>query len=479
MNPSPETLDNNPAPAVYSPWHHHWLGKSGWQPNQLMASRPWLQATGVLALLVFAFFGISLDSVPEKAAILANLCGLAMLAIYGKPVDGVSLRRSAIVWLALTAIGIALVSWIASRLWHPQWAESSFKVHRLTAWFAMIPVAVILGGQSRNAHILWAVALAGLLLSPWISGGGLEEWQQGFAGSRIDFGLHNAQHTAMLFATAALGLLAFAPAILRRRKYAWLVRLGWFLALAISISAVILTQTRGVWAGFLAALLVLLGASAVALNKHFKRHRGYFATAIAAAGCAALLAGYLSLGDIVTHRLEAEQETLELMQEGDLEKVPFSSTGIRLHTWVEATHWIARHPIVGWGGNGRSLIFEHSENLPPEIKQRFGHLHNSYLDLLVSFGLLGLLLLAAMAYWFASRCIRYYRAGLLSGSNLTFAFSFAVLFAIINCFESYLFFDSGRLLLAIVGGGLLTQLWAAKRQLAAAASGARCAPNTD
>ncbi|WP_226668122.1 O-antigen ligase family protein [Microbulbifer aggregans] len=469
MNPGPEALTTaKPASAVQK--QYFLPGLSQWQPNRLLQARPWLQVTGIGALLVFGFFGISLDSIPEKAATLANLCGLIMLAKYGKPVDGVSLRRSAVVWLAIAAIGVALVSWVASWILHPQWAESSFKVHRLTAWFAMIPVAVILGGQARNAHILWIVALAGLLFSPWISGGGLQEWQQGFAGQRIDFGLHNAQHTAMLFGTAALGLLAFAPAILRNRKYAWGLRLGWLLALAISVTVVILTQTRGVWAGFLAALPILIVASGVNLSRHFKRLRRYLAIGIAATACSTILIGYLSLGDIVSQRLEAEQETLALVQQGDLEKIPYTSSGIRLHTWAEATLWIARHPLVGWGGNGRSLIFEHSTALPQEIKQRFGHLHNSYLDLLVSFGLLGGLLLAAMAYWIISRCIRYYRRGLVSGGDLTFALSFGVFFAIINCFESYLFFDSGRLLLAIIGGGLLTQLWAAKRQQAADAA---------
>ncbi|HEY8567776.1 O-antigen ligase family protein [Microbulbifer sp.] len=440
---------------------------SWWRPNTLMQPRPWLQFSGVLALMVYGFFGIALDSVPDKAAQLANLCGLVILAIYARPVDGVSLRRSGIVWLAVAAIAVSLISWIASWILQPQWAESSFKVHRLANWFAMIPVAVLLGGQARNAYLLWGLALLGLLLSPWISGGGLAEWQAGFAGERVDFGLHNAQHTAMLFGTGALGLLSFAPSILRNRRGCWLYRATWLLALTICITAVILTQTRGVWSGLLLALLVTMCAAVITLNKYFQSHRRYITAAVVAVCSASVLVGYLSLGDIVDHRLEDERNTFTLLQQGDLDKVPYTSVGIRLHTWAEALNWIAQRPIVGWGGNGRSLIFDYSTNLPDEIKQQFGHLHNSYLDLLVNFGLLGLLLLGALVYWLLSRCLRFYRAGLLSGSNLVFALSFAVFFGIINLFESYLFFESGRLLLALVGGGLLTQLWAAKRRQAA------------
>jgi len=443
----------------------HW-----WQPNQLLQSRRWLPVLGIPALLIYAFFGISLDSVPDKAAQLAFLCGLLMLAIYGRPVDGVSLRRSGILWLALAAILVALVSWGCSWLTHPEWAESSFKVHRLTNWFAMIPVAILLGGQARNAYTLWALALCGLLLSPWISGNGWQEWQQGLTGMRIDFGLHNAQHTAMLFGTGALGLLAFAPGILRNRRGCWVWRAGWLLALATCITALLLTQTRAGWVGMLAALVVIACAGIVALRQHFHSHRRYIAAATVAACSAATLAGYLSLGEIVSHRLHEEQQTIDLVQQGEIEKIPFNSAGIRIHTWAEALEWIAQRPLVGWGGNGRSLIFDHSQNLPDDIKQRFGHLHNSYLDLLVNFGLIGLLLLGALVYWLLNRTLRYYRTGRISGSNLVFGLSFAVFFGVINLFESYLFYDSGRYVLALIGGGLLTQLWAAKRQQAQGAT---------
>lgn len=440
---------------------------AAWQANALMPPKPWLQIAGALSLVVYAFFGISLDWLSEKAALLANLCGLAMLAFYGGPVRGYSLRKSTIVWLALAAIAVAFVSWCASWLYHPEWAESSFKVHRISVWFAMIPVAAILGGRLRNVYLLWGMALLGLLLSPWISGGGFAEWQRGLAGQRIDFGLHNAQHTAMLFGTAALGLLAFSTRLLSAPHCSWPCRLAWLAALAICITAVIASQTRGVWAGFTVALLVLMVAAVSVLRKRYRWRRRMIATGAIATVVGALAVGYLSLGDIVVERLNAEHQTLQLVQQGNLEGVPYTSAGIRLHTWNEALHWFAQRPLVGWGGNGRSLIFDHSSNLPEDIKQHFGHLHNSYLDLLVNFGVLGLLLLAALAYWMLSRCLRYYRAGLLPGSSLVFCLALAVFFAVINLFESYLFYHSGHLVMAIVGGGLLTQIWAARRAMAA------------
>lgn len=440
-----------------------------WQANGLIQPKPWLQVTGVLALLVYAFFGIAHDAIPEKASLLTNLFGLIMLACYGGAINGVSLRKSAIVWLALAAIIVALISWLASWILYPQWAESSFKVHRLTSWFAMIPVAIILGGRERNTHLLWLVALAGLLLSPWIAGDGFAEWQRGLAGERIDFNLLNAQHTAMLFGTATLGLLSFSPRMLTAARCSWLCRAVWLMALTTCIAAVITTQTRGVWAGLIMGLVTLAVASVIALRQRFAAQRKLIAGGAIVACLLAATAGYFTLGNIVKQRMAAEHETLELVQQGEWEQVPYTSAGIRLHTWEEAMNWIAQRPIVGWGGNGRSLIFDHSTNLPESIKQRFGHLHNSYMDLMVNFGLLGLILLCALVYWLVSRSLRYYRAGLMSGASIIFCLSFTVFFGVINLFESYLFYDSGRWVMAIVGGGMLTQLWAAKRAEARAA----------
>ncbi|MCW8126799.1 O-antigen ligase family protein [Microbulbifer halophilus] len=436
-----------------------------WQSNALVQSRSWLQLCAAVALLIYAFFGISLETVPEKAAMLANLLGLVMLAVYGGPVNGFSLRRSAIVWLAVAAIVMALISWSASWLMIPEWAEPSFKVHRVTIWFAMIPVAVILGGRQRNVYLFWGCALLGLLLTPWISGSGVAEWQRGFAGERIDFGLHNAQHAAMLFATAALGISAFIPHFLGRGRR--LLGLASLVLLAVCIAAVVATQTRGVWAGFIAGALTVAAIWVMELRKLYRRRRrSIFAGAITiAAGILAI--GYLALGDIVSQRLAAEHEALQLLQQGQMEKIPdTTSAGVRLHTWREALNWIAEHPLVGWGGNGRSLIFDHSTNLSESIKQNFGHLHNSYLDLLANYGLLGLIVLVALVYWLVSRCLRSYRAGYISTGSFTFCLSFTVFFAVINVFESYLFYDSGHLVMALVGGGILTRIWMSRRAAA-------------
>ena len=452
-----------------------------WRENALMQPRPWLQLAAALALLLYGFFGIGVDAIPDKSAQLAFLFGLIMLAVYGGPAHTVSLRRSGIVWLAVAAIGVALLSWVGSWILHPHWAESSFKVHRVTGWFAMIPVAVILGGRARNVRTLWLTALAGLICAPWIAGGGFAEWQRGFAGERVDFGLHNAQHTAMFYGAAALGLLAFAPRILRSRSdeskaskaskastlRTWLIRVGWVLAIAFCVTAVVLTQTRGVWLGFIVALLVLCSRWLLLLNRRFKSRRRYIFTGTLITALLALGIGFSLFGEVIEHRLEADRQTLTLLQRGQFDDIPYTSTGVRLHTWAEALQWIRQRPLIGWGGNGRSLIFDHSENLPADIRQRFGHLHNSYLDLTVNFGLLGLAVLGALAYWLLSRTQRYFRAGQLRSSEVSFAVSFTVFFAVINGFESYLFYDSGRLLLAIVGGGMVTRLWAAQRRLAA------------
>lgn len=53
-----------------------------------------------------------------------------------------------------------------------------------------------------------------------------------------------------------------------------------------------------------------------------------------------------------------------------------------------------------------------------------------------------------------------------STGSFTFCLSFTVFFAVTNVFESYLFYDSGHLAMALVGGGILTRIWISRRAAA-------------
>ena len=415
----------------------------------------WLSSIGISALIVYAMTRMTVSDIGKPAEAIFIYSGIACWLICGR-----KLRKSAVLWFLLASIAVPLISWQLAHIHHPQWAESSTKVHRVIKWFIFIPVAFWLGGRTKKTFILWGLALLGLLLAPWLAGHGWTELKYGLMGRRVDFGLHNAQHAAMLYAVGVLGLISFSHRIFtsNNRGY-WFKRLLWLLAFMASSFGVIVTQTRGIWLG-------LGGSSFLFIIFYFKifwrgSQKSFYKISIIL--LVIIILTTISIGTplkkIVTNRLTIEKTTVMKVLQGDISDLPYSSVGVRVHTWTEAWSWIKQRPLVGWGGNGNRLVIKHSEKLPEWVKKEFRHLHNTYLDLLVNFGVLGGLLYLSLLGWLVVRGIGAWKSGHMPGDVLIFFLSFLLFWSIINCFESYIFFSSGNFVFALICGGILTHIW--------------------
>ncbi|AMX03525.1 O-antigen ligase family protein [Microbulbifer thermotolerans] len=432
-------------------------GGTLWQRNHLLDIPPFMQLFGGLVVLFSAIAWPLAEPLSGPTAIL-----LVLITGWAVFRHGRHLLRSPVAWLFAAALAVQIASWISVQLSHPEWAESSPKMHRLGHWFAFAAIACWLGGSTRNALALWTVALVSLLLTPWVTGGGFAEWTAGAAGKRVDFGIRNAQHTAMLFGTALIGLLVLAPRLFRwaRRSAYTLLPVGllWLAAVIACSLAVLYTQTRAVWLGLTLAVLFLLTAVLWAQFAGFGRRRLRRLVVMSTLILALLVALGGKFGGIVAERLEYEHHAIGLVLAGDIDSVPYTSTGIRVHTWVDALPWIQERPLLGWGGKGRRLVIEHSETMPRQLKDTMGHLHNSYLDLQVNNGLLGSLLLLALIGWLLLASLRAWRQGVLPGDLLLFFLGFMLYWLWINCFESYLFFGSGGYVFGLVCAGVVTHV---------------------
>ena len=426
--------------------------KSLWAENLFLATPLWLSVFAVIFLLFYAFFMMTADAVGSYAQ-----RGVAAIGFIVWLWRGGQLRKSGISWLLLAAILIPLISWGLSCWHHPQWAESSPKVHRLTSWFLCVPVAVLLGGRIKNTFLLWSVAIAGLMFAPWLSGQGLPELMHAAKGLRVDFGLHNAQHAGMLFAVSFLGLVVFAPRVFSISNFRWAARLVWLLTASITFSGVLVTQTRGIWLGLASAVLLV---ALLSLSGRRKRKISLkFLLISSALSCLIIIVVMNPVFSIIENRLAQEKQEISLILQGNFKDLNNGSIGVRVKTWQEAFLWIKKRPFVGWGGNGRGIVYDNSESLPEEIKQNFRHFHNSYIDALVSYGLFGLSLSLAFFGWFSIRLYRLYVHHAVSYDMCVFYASFLALWFIANLFESYMFYSSGSFVLSLVMGGFLTLIW--------------------
>ena len=153
-----------------------------------------------------------------------------------------------------------------------------------------------------------------------------------------------------------------------------------------------------------------------------------------------LVAGLLtwSAKEIVYDRVVAENATISVLLAGNLQDLPFSSTGIRVHSWLESLKWIAEKPVTGWGKGARSDVIKLATQFPDNIRASYGHLHNGYLEILLGFGAVGFIFLCL--FW----GVLLRRIKFAADKDLyAFALYSSVFFLVMNMFESFLVKSSG------------------------------------
>ncbi len=417
----------------------------------------WFYLLGAGLLLLFAVARLYTNKPADYAVQLLVLMTAVAFWRFRHP-----LRKSRIFHLFLLALLAQLVTWGLSLWLTPELAESSPKVERLGAWFFLLPVAVFAGGSKQRVFLLWGAALAALMLAPWLSGEGWSEIARGLAGKRVGFGIINEQHTGVLFGLALLGLGIFLfrfQAWARAQGRAWLlVPYTFFMLCALSV--VVFAQTRGVWLGLLSTLAVL--ALVITCRLSGERKTAYMAVLREmrwrVAGVIVLLLVMVTalFSSIIVDRI-SEEGTPAAVLAGEVEDLSLEgSVRVRLNTWREALHWVGERPVFGWGGNGRSEVVQSSPGLSAVDKGRIRHLHSTYMDTLVDFGFVGLLLWLALLWTLGRAIVRAWRASSLADDFFWFWCAFLVYWLVVNVFESYMYYESGFYLFALVAGACLS-----------------------
>ena len=390
---------------------------------------------------------------------------LALLGLTGFFIWAGKLRKSALVWFFLASILIQLVNWGWAYLtMPPEWAESALYLDRLSRLFLFLPLAWVLAGSTRNTLLVWGLAGLAIVFIPWISGNGWSEIALGLQGQRVDFGLTNAQHTSMVYGVLLLGLVVFTPRItgIDRGNLSVIRVVTCGILIVIAALVVVITQTRAIWL----ALSITGCVGAVAGMIYLARNASWYVAAGSVAALLVVVTGGAVLfnywmGDMLVQRVTREQGAWAQLLAGDFRNMPNSSIGIRVQMWAAAIDWIQQRPLMGWGRNGAHLAIEHSEWLPQVLRERFNHVHNSYLEVQVRYGLLGTLLFAALVGWFARQLAAAKKNNRIPKDIYVFAWLFFLFWIIANAFEGYMFKSIGVYIFNIVAAGIVTHIWAA------------------
>ena len=104
-------------------------------------------------------------------------------------------------------------------------------------------------------------------------------------------------------------------------------------------------------------------------------------------------------------------------------------------------------------------MIDHTDWLPQQIKEEYGHLHNTLLDFLVSYGLLGLSVISVLVVWTGLGSYKSWKAGVMPTEVFIFGWAFFVYYFIVSLFESYSFFWTGSYIQNVVMGVVVTFIW--------------------
>ncbi|WP_156427571.1 O-antigen ligase [Thiohalocapsa sp. ML1] len=332
--------------------------------------------------------------------------GLGLLVLGFLMELGVRIRQrrpwpaSTALWLILgLAVYALLRGWLANYpggTWSVRWGAG-------LDWAQLavvVPVAYVIGGNQRRLLRVLALALLGMLLGAMYRLDWALLWADpaAFAESRPGFGVPTIVF-ALFSGTALIGLFTL--------RWRWwggrhdsvhLLRIGlWLLVTALVAQAFLLTLSRGAWLAL--AATAVLGLLLVA-SRRGRRRSPRLLTWLGGGAVAVLV--LMNAGSMV-ERVTAEFDTARALVQGEVGYVPDSSFSQRWHAQRFGLDLWQQRPWLGWGPGSAKALLKASDD-PSVMLTGYGpleHLHNTYLEVLVQLGVVGLLLWLALfaALW--------------------------------------------------------------------------------
>lgn len=354
--------------------------------------------------------------------------------------------------LFIAALVASVLSWINAKVQLPHLARELPDLGPMFNLFYFLPIAYFIKGKSNRVILLWLAMLTGFIVS-FISHSPdfISELLRGANGVRISFGVNNAQHPAIWSGVAIIVLTAmimkeFTTNSLRR-PLCWSAYIGLLLFFTFVLIA---TQTRQVLLGL--TLSISLGSLGYVYIKKIKASKKRIISAILL-----LLIALFSIGHFtdVEKRIESEQNTLSLILSGQIDNLPDDSTGIRMSLWNAAFDWVQERPLLGSDFGVDKALIKTSDKTSDFIKARIHHLHNSFVDITVYYGLLGLMIISLTLILVFRRCMASDKGQQFNQIQYACCLFF-VYWVIVNMFESYLFSTSGLLVHNIMLGSFFT-----------------------
>ena len=316
------------------------------------------------------------------------------------------LKGSPLIWLPVAfAAYVVLRTVFAALFERPDLASSHWD--EMTTWMktAIVPVMIYglalaaTGNWLRHGLVTVALLLAGycIYLAMHISPADLVAALQTTGRYNMELGFRSSaiKLPAIITALVLTTVFLFATLPSAPSRTRWPLLLGGSLfsltLLSFFVASIIATKSRNGWLTLAIALIAVLALSVWAYRRDLHRIRGPFLGAMAAM---LLATGMLSafswdhISERWAHTADTVQQTITLPFNGNIEELRHDPVGVRVAYWAFAWERFLERPMVGRGAaDQRHLTGEFP--IPPQLEGRDATFHNSHLDILVRFGLVG------------------------------------------------------------------------------------------
>jgi|GEM_PF-2337485 len=299
------------------------------------------------------------------------------------------IRTDPMFWVGFLFLGYMFLSAFLANHANPD-AEFDHPdaIWRFSSIFFFLPLAFWL--KSDMKRIFWVIGLGCLsLVVGLIVCVDWTYWLEALQGQRIP--LTRWGHITMgLYASLGLlGVLILGPRLIvyKGSRLTWLPRIVLTLMLAtFFFQMILISQSRNIWIGILLIFPPLLFARYAYLLRtktHQKSRKWLFVPSllIAAALVLVMVHSYASIAD----RLSAEHEDFKRLARFETEGYSQYGFGVRILLNIYGFKKWKERPVFGWGPGADLKEFNHN------------HLHNSYLEVMVRFGIVGTAILVIYA----------------------------------------------------------------------------------
>ncbi len=395
-----------------------------------------IQSRWYSQLVLFCLYAFTLSVVPYEPISKVFYSLFILLSFPILFTERKSLYKDPMMILFGVSLTLQVLSWFNATIQYPEFANEIPKLDRLAKLFVFIFIAYWLKGNIKQVYLLLACFIAGIVFGFIINSNDfIGEISNSFKGTRIDFATKNAQFTSMF---SGIGLIVTSYLIYHLNKFSSQIQAKRLHTLLLSVSCLfflfvtIVTQSRQIWLA-LAALIVLLPSIAIkTLNVGSKRNTVIFYIVLSITAVA------LFNIDLIQSRISEESNTINAIVSSNFSHIPMTSIGIRINSWIEASKWIEQHPLLGSGSSAIAQVMIQAESFKTKLPIPLpNHLHNYHMEILVAYGLLGLLAIYAVYGWLV---VSFSRIKTLSLEQKAFSFlavSFCIYWFVVNCFESF------------------------------------------